>query len=939
MRLIELQINAFGQFKNRRFSFEPGLSIIYGENEQGKSTLLACLKAMFFGFTGRGRSVRDNERLRYQPWNGSRLAANLVFEHAGTRYRLERTFGKTKAADKCVLMNDITGQSIDLPSQQEVGPTLFLVTAEEFSNTVFIGQLQSPIDSPDHSTLGKLANLSGSLDEGLSHQALDNQLLKAQVKLKADRGPGGLIPDLQRQIEQYEQLRQTAIDNESKQQDRICRLDELQNQIAAGESALKAAKARLAHIRLNEKTELLERLRKRHQDLEQLETTFQNLQKPLRFAGRIIDQEDIERFRSRYNEARSIQADLDNQIRIVKEQLAEQNREEAAVRGFDQLKEIDRPMLDQISNRIEAIRIESDRLKQAQQLSDLSARIRQSRLILDERELALKAIEQEIKAHSRFENTLGNVQASRSAAVFRLMIILSIILIVGGLVSGLLVRSIFFALSALGLIVLTAAWFTAVRNRTRQETTVRLAEEARLAEIQVLNTRLGLAREQAMAARLTLDQDTRQYNLLRSTVSPETLSLDFSASDLENLQVETDRLKSRLEDILISTGSTNLLELHIHLNEAEHARQSLAKRRALLSKEQAVERDLAGKAQSIWQELARSLQSDLETTLETGESDPELNKPVEDSQAIELKIDRLSRQVIEMAGQKRQLQHQLASFNETIRGQDWDYYLNTAEAELNSMALIGSSGLDSRHDLISHVPDFSGPPDSSDLGESRIDPVKDIDQINQQIGNWKLEATGIESAIRHSARTPLMAIEYEDLILQVREKMQDAQAYYDSLVLAREMFQAAYDEMQATFGPVLNEKTAETLRQLTGSRYQNIKIDRSFDVRVETPEDGSFHEWDYFSGGTIDQIYLALRLAISELIQASEDHLPLLLDDIFVQYDDERAAAGLKFLQAKVEAEDIQALLLTSHSRMKDMARAINLDAGTATSAIKIQSL
>ena len=61
MRLIELGIRAFGGLRDRRLRFVPGLNLLYGPNEQGKSTVMACLRAMLFGLGGRSRGIRDNE--------------------------------------------------------------------------------------------------------------------------------------------------------------------------------------------------------------------------------------------------------------------------------------------------------------------------------------------------------------------------------------------------------------------------------------------------------------------------------------------------------------------------------------------------------------------------------------------------------------------------------------------------------------------------------------------------------------------------------------------------------------------------------------------------------------------------------------------------------------------------------------------------------------
>ena len=71
----------------------------------------------------------------------------------------------------------------------------------------------------------------------------------------------------------------------------------------------------------------------------------------------------------------------------------------------------------------------------------------------------------------------------------------------------------------------------------------------------------------------------------------------------------------------------------------------------------------------------------------------------------------------------------------------------------------------------------------------------------------------------------------------------------------------------------------------------------------------------------MDQAYLALRLAVAELLFAGQ---PLLLDDIFVQYDDQRAQNGLAFLRRRVEeGKQGQTVLFTCHSRIRTWAEAM----------------
>jgi hypothetical protein len=208
--MIRLSVHSFGRLNARQIDLDDGFQLIYGPNEQGKSTLMAFIRAMFFGFAGGGHQIGNNERKRYTPWDGQRMGGSIVFEQAGTRYRLERWFGKARAGDKVVLMQDITGTQIPLGGQEEPGNRLLGLSENEFLNTVFIRQLGSPIGQGDE-LLARLGNLAGTGDALISHTEIDKRLRQAQTDLLAERGSSGRLNLARASKNEWVQLRETAV--------------------------------------------------------------------------------------------------------------------------------------------------------------------------------------------------------------------------------------------------------------------------------------------------------------------------------------------------------------------------------------------------------------------------------------------------------------------------------------------------------------------------------------------------------------------------------------------------------------------------------------------------------------------------------------------------------------------------------------------------------
>ena len=150
--------------------------------------------------------------------------------------------------------------------------------------------------------------------------------------------------------------------------------------------------------------------------------------------------------------------------------------------------------------------------------------------------------------------------------------------------------------------------------------------------------------------------------------------------------------------------------------------------------------------------------------------------------------------------------------------------------------------------------------------------------------------------------------ELKRLSAELTDEYSQKKELYDALELAEENMQAAVDDISRSFGPLLNEKTAEIFSNLTGGRYEKVMVDKEYAIQAK-PKAGGYHEWKYLSSGTTDQAYLSLRLAMTELITDNGERLPLMLDDVLLQYDAERAENALEYL--KKYAQNAQILFFT----------------------------
>ena len=139
----------------------------------------------------------------------------------------------------------------------------------------------------------------------------------------------------------------------------------------------------------------------------------------------------------------------------------------------------------------------------------------------------------------------------------------------------------------------------------------------------------------------------------------------------------------------------------------------------------------------------------------------------------------------------------------------------------------------------------------------------------------------------------------------------------EALTLARQTLAQANTALAERFSPRLVHEASEIFSALTGGRYARVQISRQMELEAGQP-DAAMRRSLFLSGGTADELYLSVRLAVCRLL-LSED-APLLLDDALAMFDDERLRLALRLLQR--EAESRQILLFTCQSREKQVLAA-----------------
>lgn len=119
---------------------------------------------------------------------------------------------------------------------------------------------------------------------------------------------------------------------------------------------------------------------------------------------------------------------------------------------------------------------------------------------------------------------------------------------------------------------------------------------------------------------------------------------------------------------------------------------------------------------------------------------------------------------------------------------------------------------------------------------------------------------------------------------------------YEAIDLAVETLRAADREIQSRFSPELGRVAAGYMSAVTGGRYADVLINRDFTAKIRTADDAVARDAEYLSAGTLDLMYLAVRLAVCELALPEGENCPLIIDDALVNLDETRQEQAMALL-------------------------------------------
>lgn len=196
-----------------------------------------------------------------------------------------------------------------------------------------------------------------------------------------------------------------------------------------------------------------------------------------------------------------------------------------------------------------------------------------------------------------------------------------------------------------------------------------------------------------------------------------------------------------------------------------------------------------------------------------------------------------------------------------------------------------------------------------------------IAQEEQNLSNSKIHLNTIEIEEKRIGQDLEKKVEIEEALEKTLEEKNDLETEERRIKLAKEMLEQAYIKMKNEITPKFTSNLSKIASKISNNKYSNIKFNDNDGLTVEL-ENGEYVKCDRLSTGTIEQLYLALRLSAFEEI--TEEKIPIILDEAFAYYDNIRLENILSYLNNYYT--DNQILIFTCTDREKQILDRLKIE-------------
>ena len=197
----------------------------------------------------------------------------------------------------------------------------------------------------------------------------------------------------------------------------------------------------------------------------------------------------------------------------------------------------------------------------------------------------------------------------------------------------------------------------------------------------------------------------------------------------------------------------------------------------------------------------------------------------------------------------------------------------------------------------------------------------EIEENDNKYNNLKFEKYTLDLNEKNINEEIEEKINLEEQLENSKFEQEEILKLGQAIELAKNVLEKSYEKMKNNITPKFTENLLKNTKGVIGEKYKNIIFNEDEGLIVET-ENGDYVNANLLSVGTIDQLYLALRLAISNEI--AKEELPIILDEAFAYYDEERLENILLYLNNNFKENQI--IIFTCSNREKEVLNKIGVE-------------
>ena len=864
MKLISLHIENFGCLQDYDLKFGDGLTVIREPNGFGKTTLAEFIRAMFYGFPRAAKTLDKNKRKKYIPWGGGKCGGHLTFAFEGTAYRIERTFGVTPRGDSFNLI-DLNTNKKSTRFSENIGVELFRLDAESFERSTYMPQFHELGSLSTDSIRAKLGDLVEDTNDINNFDKAVTALKNKRSSLVPYRGSGGSVAEARTQVSRL----QEELDRTERKRERLAAV---QAEITGLEAELDRSNGKLTSVReqiTRASQAAADALVRRQYEslLAQQEKASETVGKERRFADGVPSADAFEEARQDCGHYLDVCAELRSVGLTTEEQtqLAELDALfKCGVPGEEKLDEL---------KRLQMYRLQLQTAVQSQKLSDgehnrLKALKRCFEQGVPEEKSVDEARRSLERAHQLRQENLRLAAASPSekqtgGKIAVIALILGTLCLAAGI--GLMAARYFVpggVLMGIGLLALIGGVYLGIKRMVSRELSGAAAEN---------RARMDANEAEAAGLERYVRNFASRYSEKISLTEALSEIWDRRAEYLTLLAHERSLTESRTRTSRELEKCTAILqqELAPYFGESCNFEQSILelqiKRRRML--DLAAKKDAAEEKENALRRQAGKLRQKLDGFLapyykETAAGDyhsllSELQRDCDEYTRVQARLAELTEQAEAFHAEHR--------------------------------AVLDTSGAEDAADL-----------DALKQAERRLSVV--ISDVTRRV----LEQKHLASQLREETdRIP----EIRDALERWQETKNKDQKKAETLDQTLDYLQQARESLSGNYLGTIQRSFGKYISRMMGEDREKVLVTGDLEVLLE--RHGQVRELAYFSAGQTDLVMLCMRFALVDALFTDEKPF-VILDDPFVNLDDERTAQALALLKELSRERQILYLVCNS---------------------------